>query len=303
MQNLKKLHPNNIHNTKYNLAELAKVSSGLEKYIKIGNNSNSTIDFDNPKALIELNKALLLKYYGLTSWELPDGHLCPAIPGRANYIHYLNDLIEENKSTDNSSKKVIKVLDIGTGAGCIYPILGHAIYGWKFVATDISSNAINSCKKVIRENGHLKKFIGLRFQKSKDDIFKSIIKSDEFFEATMCNPPFYSSLEEADEKSNKKKNNLSKKSGGNINHNNLRTFGGYENELWCEGGELSFIKLMIEQSTSLQRNCRWFTTLVSSKENLILLKEILTKTSITDLRIIKMETSNKISHILAWSFI
>jgi 23S rRNA (adenine1618-N6)-methyltransferase len=39
------------------------------------------------------------------------------------------------------------VLDIGTGASCIYPILGQTVYQWHFVASDIDPISINTAKK------------------------------------------------------------------------------------------------------------------------------------------------------------
>jgi len=307
MKKNKKLHKRNIHNSAYDFAKLSEVSKGLFKFIKTKENGENTINFENANALMELNRALLLYHYNVKDWVIPVGHLCPPIPGRADYIHYLADLIKPNEMAPIPVGKKIRGLDIGTGAGCIYPILGNSIYGWKIVGTDINSDAINSSKKILSANPTLKKNISLRFQQSDKDIFLNIIKQEEIFDFSMCNPPFYTSKDEANMKSSEKKVNLAKSKKEKFNKtspsNNLRIFGGINSELWCEGGELTFIKTMIKQSVEVKNNCRWFTTLVSSKEHLIELKEVLKEMKIEDLKIIKMETSNKITHMLAWTFL
>jgi 23S rRNA (adenine1618-N6)-methyltransferase len=291
----KLLHPRNIHNSKYDFKKLTSNSSELSKFIKKSKSGAASIDFSNSNALIELNKSLLITHYGLSYWNLPEGHLCPPIPSRVDYIHYIADLIKVTDSSDIPVGKTVKGLDIGTGAGCIYPLLGNAVYGWRFVGTDINSDSINSSKEILSKNPKFKKNISLRFQKSTSDIFLNIIKRDEVFDFSMCNPPFYSSAEEARLK-NLEKNKKMSLSG-------KRNFGGSESELWCNGGELEFIKKMIHQSFEVKDRCRWFTTLVSNNDNLNPLKSICREAGAEEIKVIKMSTPNKVSHILAWTFL
>ena len=84
----------------------------------------------------ELNKGLLFSFDKISIWDFPDENLCPPIPGRLDYIHHLADLL--------SSEEPIKILDIGTGATCIYPLLGVASFDWKFVATDIDLDSLDT---------------------------------------------------------------------------------------------------------------------------------------------------------------
>jgi 23S rRNA (adenine1618-N6)-methyltransferase len=306
MEKTKKLHERNIHNKNYNFDDLSKASKSLIRFIKVSESGKKSINFENPQAIIELNKALLIKHYDVKDWAIPEGHLCPPVPGRADYIHYIADLIRPTDSSSIPVGKSVKGLDVGTGAGCIYPILGNSIYGWRFVGSEINSDSINSSKKILSANSTLKKNISLRFQKSEKDIFLNIMK-DELFDFTMCNPPFYTSLDEANMKSAQKKDNLAKnkkeKSIKASPEKDLRNFGGINSELWCKGGELAFIKLMIKQSIEVQNKCRWFTTLVSNKENLTELKNALKLAKAEEVKVIKMETSNKITHILAWTYL
>jgi len=116
----KKLHPNNKHNSVYNFSELTAVYPLLNEFVFINKYKTETIDFANSEAVKAINTALLFKYYNITFWDFPDDNLCPPIPGRVDYIHYLNDLLKSS-----GIKKNISILDIGTGASCIYPLLGN----------------------------------------------------------------------------------------------------------------------------------------------------------------------------------
>lgn len=62
------------------------------------------------------------------------------MPNRLNYIHWVEDLLASDiipsSSADGDTKKGF---DIGTGANCIYPLLGASVLGWKFVGSGIYS--------------------------------------------------------------------------------------------------------------------------------------------------------------------
>src|SRR5210317_1788860 len=85
-----------------------------------------------------------LPIYKLSVWDFPDENLCPPIPGRLDYIHHLADLL--------SNEKKIKILDIGTGATCIYPLLGVSEYNWDYVATDIDLDSLDTAQDIIDDN-------------------------------------------------------------------------------------------------------------------------------------------------------
>lgn len=121
------LHPRNKHRSNYDFAALTKSLPALKPYVAINKYGNESIDFSDPAAVKALNKALLSHFYNIANWDIPEGYLCPPIPGRADYIHYLADLLEEEEPLLKG--KNIKVLDIGIGANCVYPIIGHQEYG------------------------------------------------------------------------------------------------------------------------------------------------------------------------------
>jgi len=296
MESKKGLHPRNIHNESYPFGKLIKTHPELAPFVKKNQYDILSVDFSDARAVLNLNQALISYYYQVNDWSVPKGHLCPPIPSRANYIHYIADLLAEELNGPLPVGTKIKGLDIGTGMSCIYPLLGNSIYGWKFVGTDINSNSINHAKKILNSNPSLKKNIKLRFQKSKKHIFKDLFSPDEKFDFTMCNPPFFSSEKEALKANQRKNNNLG------LSKNKPANFGGKDAELWCPGGETEFITNMIKESVNVKNQCRWFSTLVSQKANLTNFYQLLKTIGGLEIKTIEMNQGQKISHILAWSF-
>lgn len=290
------LHPRNKHRHGYDFANLVKAHPALSAFI-IHNkyNQQETIDFGNSDAVKALNIALLKKHYQIKQWDFPQGYLCPAIPGRVDYIHYLSDLLKDTKIEGN-----VSVLDIGTGATCIYPILGACEYDWQFVASDIDLISIKAANANISVNKNIAKQISCRLQKNTVAIFQDIIKADEYYHLTMCNPPFHKSLSDASAGNTRKWQNLNKSDKGN--NKNALNFGGQKAELWCQGGELAFIRQMIKESKQYRGQVLWFTCLVSKKDHLSKLKLSLKKASVSQVKVIQMAQGQKVSRFIAWSF-
>ncbi|MDB5014680.1 MAG: rRNA ((1618)-N(6))-methyltransferase RlmF [Daejeonella sp.] len=293
-----KLHPRNKHRFNYNFPELIESCPDLQEFVFLNNFENETINFKDQKAVKNLNKALLKTYYGISLWDIPEGYLCPPIPGRADYIHYLADVLAFDNDNIIPKGKQIKVLDVGVGANCIYPIIGFKEYGWNFVGSDIDQLAIRSAKNIAQANG-LAKSIEIRKQNLQSAIFTGIISANERFDLTMCNPPFHSSIREALAGTQRKWKNL----GSRNNSDTTLNFGGQNAELWCEGGEELFLKRMIEESLSFSKNCYWFSSLVSKKTTLPNAYKQLMKVGASDIKTIDMAQGQKISRCLVWTFL
>ncbi|MFI3292445.1 MAG: 23S rRNA (adenine(1618)-N(6))-methyltransferase RlmF [Rikenellaceae bacterium] len=283
-------HPKNPHNGRYDFKKLITTHPPLAKFVGDNGYGEESICFFDPKAVKALNQALLLHFYGVV-WDIPPHALTPPIPGRADYIHYISDLIGDKKD-----KQIVRIVDIGVGANCIYPIIGTIQYGWHFVGSDIDKKSIESAQRIIDNNPQLQGKITLRRQSNKNNIFKGVINNEELFDATICNPPFHDSAQSAERGTMRKLRNLKGKNQPKLN------FGGRSNELWCEGGELQFITNMIAESVEFKSQCRWFTTLVSKESNLSMLKREIKKAGASTIRTIEMGQGNKRSRILAWSF-
>jgi 23S rRNA (adenine1618-N6)-methyltransferase len=297
------LHHKNRHKQGYNFKALIKAEPKLSKLIiKNKFNGQDTIDFSDALALKTLNSALLKCHYQISFWDIPDGYLCPPIPGRVDYLHYLKDLLTHTPEQFLSKDSTVRVLDIGTGASCIYPILGQRQYNWQFVASDIDPVSIKVAKQIISANKGLRENIHCRLQVNESHIFKGVINDAEFYHLSLCNPPFHKSLADASEGTSRKWQNLNKTKKNTQTKVTKLNFGGQKAELWCNGGELAFISRMIKESKEYHHQVVWFTCLVSKKQHLSKLKLLLKKASAKQIKVINMSQGQKISRFIAWSF-
>jgi len=300
----KGLHPRNLHSENYDFNALCTALPVLQEYVFTNQYDTLTVDFSDPKAVLALNQALLKKYYDVDFWQLPEGYLCPPIPGRADYIHGVADLLAAESDEIPTGKK-IKVLDIGVGANCIYPIIGSQSYGWSFVGADIDPVAVKMAGLIVKSNKSLNPFIKLRLQKDSKSIFKNIIKDNDKFTLTMCNPPFHASMEKAQAGSQRKVSNLNKGKAPQLLAKKEKitlNFAGQENELCCAGGEIAFLKQMVNESVNFAKQVIWFSSLVSKSDNVAPLKKLLTQLGATQIKVVKMAQGQKISRFIAWSF-
>ncbi|HUW05663.1 MAG TPA: 23S rRNA (adenine(1618)-N(6))-methyltransferase RlmF [Williamwhitmania sp.] len=293
------LHPRNLHRFGYNFAELVGSSPELAAYLFVNQYGNESVDFANPNAVKALNRALLVHFYGVEGWDIPDGYLCPPIPGRADYIHHLADLLAFGNDGTIPRGHSVRGLDVGVGASCVYPVIGCREYGWRFVGADIDAVAIESSSRIVALNSFLAEAVECRQQPYSADIFRNIILPDERFDFTLCNPPFHASPQEAAAGTQRKLRNLGHSRGEKL----VLNFGGQANELWCEGGEEAFIRNMITQSADFSHQCFWFTTLVSKGDILSSIHRALKAANVADMRLVTMEQGQKISRVVAWTFL
>ena len=297
------LHPRNKHRQRYDFDALIKTSPALAQFVVINRYGDCSIDFANPKAVIALNTALLHHFYRVENWRIPANYLCPPIPGRADYIHNLADMLVAANSGMIPQSNSIHVLDIGVGANMVYPLIGQREYGWHFVGVDCDVIALNNAQQIIHANTGLADNITLRLQTNSANIFKGIIKPNDFFDITLCNPPFHASLADAQAGTQRKWQQLAQ---GKSFHQNLKTsmlnFGGQGAELYCAGGEKAFINSMISESAQFSTQCFWFTTLVSAAANLPGFYKTLKKVDALQVKTIDTAQGNKKSRILAWTF-
>jgi len=293
------LHPRNLHRSRYDFPQLINSCPQLEPFVFINPYGDQSIDFSNPKAVKTLNKALLIHFYGLSDWDIPENYLCPPIPGRADYIHYLADLLASVNGNEIPKGNTVKVLDIGVGANCVYPIIGHQAYGWSFVGSDVDKRAISSAENIAAINPPLARDLTFRIQNAPANIFKGVVKPGELFDITLCNPPFHTSAEEAQMGSQRKVRNLGKQKGREV----VLNFGGQSSELWCKGGEVEFIRKMIEESAQIAKQCVWFTSLVSKSAHLSTVYYALDKVGVKGVRTVEMAQGQKQSRFVAWTFL
>jgi 23S rRNA (adenine1618-N6)-methyltransferase len=291
------LHPRNRFRAGYDFDALVAHRPGLAAFVAPNAHGDRSIDYANPEAVKALNQALLAEAYGLT-WDVPPGYLCPPIPGRSDYLHHLADLLRAADAAPVPRGRSIAVLDVGTGASCIYPLIGASEYGWRFAGTETDPAALTWAKGLVAANRAVADLIECRRQSSPLACFTGVIKPEEVFDASMCNPPFHASAAEAAASSRQKRRHL----GATRATMDVRNFGGQGSELWCAGGELAFVQRMIAESAGIPRRCRWFTTLVAKSAHLPRLRHALRDVNAADVKTIEMSHGQKKSRILAWTF-
>lgn len=295
------LHPRNRHQGRYDFPALIKASPELAAFVIINPYGNQSIDFANPAAVKVFNRALLKQFYGIAHWDIPADYLCPPIPGRADYLHYLADLLGADNAGVIPQGTAVRALDVGVGANCIYPLLGNREYGWRFLGTDIAPQAIASAQTIVKANPGLGEQIELRLQLDAGHVFKGLLRPDERFELTLCNPPFHASADEATSGSKRKWRNL-----GKLDPKRklpVLNFGGQAAELWCPGGEAAFVARLIRESAEHRKQVLWFSTLISKSGNLPGVYTALKNVGVVQSRTVEMSQGQKQSRFVAWTFL
>lgn len=279
------MHPKNPFNKDYNFDGLITHHPALKEHVYVNEHGNKSIKFSNNQAVLALNTALLKAKYGIAHWQIPENNLCPPIPGRLDYLLHIADLLQKDD---------VKLLDIGTGANLIYPILATCHFNWQCTASEVDPDSLKNAQEIIAQNDTLKN-IEVRHQKFKNSILEHIIQPKDSFDVVVCNPPFYKTRTDAERNNQRKVSNLQ------LEETTSQNFGGSSNELWYKGGEEAFIKKMASESVAFKEQVNWFTVLVSQKEHLKNIKRAINKTQPTQVKIIDMEQGNKQSRFIAWT--
>jgi 23S rRNA (adenine1618-N6)-methyltransferase len=280
------VHPKNPFAQDYDFDFLTQHFHNLKEYVFVNEYGNKTITFSDHRAVKALNAGLLKAHFGLDYWDIPEHNLCPPIPGRLDYLLHIADLVP---------KPELRLLDIGTGANLIYPILATCHFNWDCTATEVDRDALKNAQKIIDGNKKLQD-IELRGQSFKSSILEHIIQPEDYFDVVVCNPPFFKNRSDAQRKNARKVRNLQLQEEKTLN------FGGQANELWYKGGEEAFVKKMVLESVTFQHQVHWFTSLVSQKENLKHIKRAINKTNPSEMKVIEMEQGNKKSRFVAWTY-
>lgn len=155
----------------------------------------------------------------------------------------------------------------------IYPILGHKMYGWKFVGTEIDVESVKIAEKNVEEFKVQEEEtppIQIIHNADKDSVLLNVIPSisdpkfqenpKQLFDFCMCNPPFFETESEALQ---------------STQNNPGTSCVATSSEMVFANGEIGFIKKIIEDSLLLKEKISWYTTLCGKKSSLKELKQIL----------------------------
>ncbi|XP_072978132.1 uncharacterized protein [Typha angustifolia] len=299
------IHPRNRYSESApDFGLLASLYPSFADFVFPSRSGRPTIDWTDFNATRELTRVLLLHDHGV-HWWIPDGQLCPTVPNRSNYIHWIEDLLAcELTPPTRASDGRVRGFDIGTGANCIYPLLGASLFGWSFVGSDVTDVALEWAKKNVESNPHLVELIEIRNANDascsaedkpigevarqdvvvKPPVLVGIVKDGESFDFCMCNPPFFESIEAA-------------------GLNPKTSCGGTAMEMVCPGGECAFITRIIEDSVSLKHSFRWFTSMVGRKVNLKFLMSKVRDVGASVVKTTEFVQGQTARWGLAWSFV
>lgn len=246
------------------------------------------VDFKDWESTRALTASILRVKYDVQGWDIPSGHLVPPVPNRLNYLSWLHKLDALSAPTwrETGDGAHVRVLDIGTGASVIYPLLGAATYGWSFVGSDVTDVALEGAKANARLNPHLDALIEIRDARASDGTFNvlsGVVKPDEKFTFCMCNPPFFESLDEA-----------------GLNPNTA--CGGTSTEMVCEGGEEAFIKAMFRDSLEMKHSIHWFTTMCGKKKTMTKMRSVFHTMRVPAVRTTELVQGKTSRWCIAWSF-
>ena len=161
------------------------------KHVFMNKYGDYNIDWKDKDAVKILTKTLLYHDFSVKYWDIPNNFLVPSVTSRLNYLLWIKDLLALFPKV---CEREIMGIDVGVGANCIYPLIGHKEFGWKFLCSDINKEAIDIADKIIKEN-FLKTSIKLVHQIDEKKIFENVIIDPTFYHFNICNPPYFDTHE------------------------------------------------------------------------------------------------------------
>lgn len=330
------IHPKNKYSDNPpDFSVLASLYPSLKPFVFYSRDGRPRIDWTDYNSTRELTRVLLLHDHGL-NWWIPDGQLCPTVPNRSNYIHWIEDLLSSDIiPKNNNNDDIVRGFDIGTGANCIYPLLGASLLGWTFVGSDVTDVAVEWAEKNVKCNQHISELIEIRKVtacqsaisiedsncgesvncENKMDGNATVVEEAEHLPSSSFDPPL----------------DMNKKYSGpplllgvvrdgekfdfcmcnppffetmeEAGLNPKTSCGGTPEEMVCPGGEKAFITRIIEDSVVLKESFRWFTSMVGRKVNLKFLTSKLREVGVTIVKTTEFVQGQTCRWGLAWSFV
>ncbi|XP_066455727.1 RNA N6-adenosine-methyltransferase METTL16 [Eleutherodactylus coqui] len=285
----KSMHPRNRYKDKPpDFAYLASKYPEFKQHVNVGLSGRLGLNFKDPGAVRELTCTLLKEDFGLTI-DIPLERLIPTVPLRLNYIHWVEDLINFH---DSDKTTIRRGIDIGTGASCIYPLLGATLNGWYFLATEVDDICYNYAKKNVEQN-HLADLIKVVKVPQKTLLMDALKEeSGIIYDFCMCNPPFFANQLEAQGVNSR---NPRRPPPSSVNTGGIT-------EIMAEGGELEFVKRIIHDSLQLKKRLRWYSCMLGKKCSLAPLKEELRIQGVPKVAHTEFYQGRTMRWALAWSF-
>ncbi|XP_034404682.1 RNA N6-adenosine-methyltransferase mettl16 [Cyclopterus lumpus] len=281
----KAMHPRNRYKDKPpDFSYLASKYPDFQQHVHTSLTGRPVVNFKEPEAVRALTCTLLKEDFGLTI-EIPLERLIPTVPLRLNYIHWVEDLTDGQKQPRRG-------IDIGTGASCIYPLLGATMNGWYFLATEVDDICFDYATKNVEQN-NMSELIKVVKVPQKTLLMDALKEETEIvYDFCMCNPPFFANQLEA--------KGINSRNSRRPPPSSVNTGG--VTEIMAEGGELEFVKRIIHDSLQLKRRLRWYSCMLGKKCSLAPLKEELRKQGVPKVTHTEFCQGRTMRWALAWSF-
>uniref|UniRef100_T1GB02 U6 snRNA m(6)A methyltransferase n=1 Tax=Megaselia scalaris TaxID=36166 RepID=T1GB02_MEGSC len=277
------MHPRNDFKIPPNYTDLAIKHADFRKVCILNLEGTVRLDMRSPKTLQVLSKTLLREFFELEV-DFAPGSLIPTIPSRLNYLLWIEDL------SKSLNWKEISGIDIGCGSSCIYSLLAAKKFKWNMLALEIDQGNFSFAKRNV-ENNMLNENIEVFLQSDKNVIFKEYFekKPSKKFKFCMCNPPYFENIGRLP-MNRKRRREAKNEPTGNLN------------ELAFQGGEVEFIKKIINESCEFKDHIEIFTSLIGVKKNITSLEEFLKSKDITNFVITSFCQGNTTRWGIAWTF-
>ncbi|PHH58813.1 hypothetical protein CDD80_1957 [Ophiocordyceps camponoti-rufipedis] len=243
------------------------------------------LDFGDPASVVQLSKTLLKLDFGL-ELHLPPDRLCPPIPNRHCYILWLKDLLDSSSYDPPGS---LVGMDVGTGASCIYPLLGCVQRPWSFIATDIDAESLAWARRNVQQN-KLDHRISIVHRNADHHLVPLDELGLDAIDFVMTNPPFYASEEDLLESARRKARPP------------WTACTGSRTEMVVEGGEVAFVGRMVDESLVLRQRVRWYTSMLGFRSSVASLVTQLRKHGISNYAVTEFAQGTKTKRwAIAWS--
>lgn len=308
------------------------------------------IDFHDGRAATALNEATLRRDFGIHVVQ-PQDRLCPPIPNRLNYLLWLQDVLRHTRepvveaagATDEDGQPTKRrklagrstspqILDIGTGATAIYPLLGCAIDPhWVFTGTDIDAASLDNARKIVenpRNDGcdhggdsssmgsgrpglrlmgdwplNLASRITLVLRSEEDTLIPLGSQCGDAADAHHAHDnaqPMYTATmcnPPFYSSAQEMQDSLDKKS---LPPNGACS--GTSTEMICAGGEVAFVSRLIDESTSLRERVRWYTSMLGKMSSIAPLVDRLKQRDVQNYGVSAFVQGSTRRWVLIWSF-
>lgn len=165
---------------------------------------------------VALTRGLLHSYFDLRLPHLPSHHLCPPVPNRFFYLHWIQTCLLPSLKQGRIESTPISPqthcgMDLGVGATCIYPLLAVKAFRCNMVGTDIDADALSTAQANVEANQLQDKIKLFKVAPSSSQLPSSPPggpltralqawnpqQRQQRLDFVMTNPPFYDPSEEA----------------------------------------------------------------------------------------------------------